>query len=98
MASGEAALREQIVEVGRSLFDRGLTAGSSGNISVRVDDGWLLTPTNASLGRLDPANLAKLDWDGRLVCVTHYGRFEMGCVIAAGAETVTFTLLRPGRS
>lgn len=67
MASGEAALREQIVEVGRSLFDRGLTAGSSGNISVRVDDGWLLTPTNASLGRLDPANLAKLDWDGRLV-------------------------------
>jgi ribulose-5-phosphate 4-epimerase/fuculose-1-phosphate aldolase len=61
----EARLREEIVEFGKSLFDRGLTAGSSGNISVRLDDGWLLTPTNACLGRLDPARLAKLDWDGR---------------------------------
>jgi ribulose-5-phosphate 4-epimerase/fuculose-1-phosphate aldolase len=62
----EARLREQIVEFGSSLFERGLTAGSSGNLSVRLDDGWLLTPTNASLGRLDPARLAKLDWEGRL--------------------------------
>ena len=61
----ESALREEIVRFGRSLFDRGLTAGSSGNISVRVDDGWLLTPTNACLGNLDPARVAKLDWDGR---------------------------------
>ena len=59
--------REQIVDLGRSLFDRGLTAGSSSNLSVRLDDGWLLTPTNACLGRLDPAQLAKLDWDGRLL-------------------------------
>ena len=59
--------REQIVDFGRSLFERGLTAGSSGNLSVRIDDGWLLTPTNASLGRLDPAAISKLDWDGRLV-------------------------------
>ncbi|HZX25840.1 MAG TPA: 3-oxo-tetronate 4-phosphate decarboxylase [Telluria sp.] len=64
---GEAALRDGIVEYGRSLFERGLTAGSSGNISVRLDDGWLLTPTNACLGRLDPARLAKLDRDGRHV-------------------------------
>jgi ribulose-5-phosphate 4-epimerase/fuculose-1-phosphate aldolase len=63
----ETALREQIVAFGRSLFDRGLTAGSSGNISVRLDDGWLLTPTNACLGRLDPARLSKLDWNGRHV-------------------------------
>jgi 3-dehydro-4-phosphotetronate decarboxylase len=63
----ESRLREQIVEFGRSLFERGLSAGSSGNISVRLDDGWLLTPTNASLGRLDPARLAKLDWSGRAV-------------------------------
>jgi 3-dehydro-4-phosphotetronate decarboxylase len=63
----ERRLREQIVEFGRSIFDRGLTAGSSGNLSVRLDDGWLLTPTNASLGRLDPARLAKLDWDGKLL-------------------------------
>ena len=61
----EAAQREQIVAFGRSLFDRGLTAGSSGNISVRLDDGWLLTPTNACLGRLDPARLSKLDWNAR---------------------------------
>ena len=61
----EARLREDIVRFGRSLFERGLTAGSSGNISVRLDDGWLLTPTNASLGALDPARLAKLDWQGR---------------------------------
>jgi ribulose-5-phosphate 4-epimerase/fuculose-1-phosphate aldolase len=57
----ETRLREQIVEFGRSIFDRGLTAGSSGNLSVRLQDCWLLTPTNASLGRLDPARLAKLD-------------------------------------
>ena len=60
----EGRLREQIVEFGRSLFERGLTAGSSGNLSVRLEDGWLLTPTNASLGNLDPARLAKLDWKG----------------------------------
>ena len=63
----ETRQREQIVEFGRSLFERGLTAGSSGNLSVRLEDGWLLTPTNASLGRLDPARLSKLDWDGRLL-------------------------------
>jgi ribulose-5-phosphate 4-epimerase/fuculose-1-phosphate aldolase len=63
----ENRLREQIAAFGRSLFDRGLTAGSSGNISARLDDGWLLTPTNACLGRLDPARIAKLDWRGGLL-------------------------------
>jgi ribulose-5-phosphate 4-epimerase/fuculose-1-phosphate aldolase len=63
----EARLREEIVALGRSLFDRALTSGSSGNISVRMDDGWLLTPTNACLGTLDPAKISKLDWDGTLV-------------------------------
>jgi ribulose-5-phosphate 4-epimerase/fuculose-1-phosphate aldolase len=66
-APHEMRQREQIVAFGQSLFARGLTAGSSGNLSVRLDDGWLLTPTNASLGYLDPATLSKLDWDGRLV-------------------------------
>lgn len=65
--SSESRLRGQIVELGRSIFERGLTAGSSGNISARLDDGWLLTPTNACLGRLDPARLAKLDWQGNLI-------------------------------
>ena len=50
-----------------SLFERGLTFGSAGNISVRLDDGWLMTPTNVSLGRLDPARLARLDAAGRLI-------------------------------
>ena len=49
----EAALREAIVRWGKSLFDRGLTGGSSGNISVRIDDGFLATPTNSCLGFLD---------------------------------------------
>jgi ribulose-5-phosphate 4-epimerase/fuculose-1-phosphate aldolase len=59
--------REAICTIGASIFARGLTAGSSGNISLKLDDGWLMTPTNASLGRLDPARLSKLDHDGRLV-------------------------------
>lgn len=63
----ESKLREQICECGKSLYDRGLAAGSSGNISVRLDDGWLLTPTNACLGQLDPSRLAKLDWQGNLI-------------------------------
>ena len=64
----EGKLREDICRFGRSLFERGLTPGSSGNISVRLDDGgWLVTPTNASLGFLDPARLARLDAQGRLV-------------------------------
>ena len=63
----EVKQREAICAIGASIFARGLTAGSSGNISVRLDDGWLMTPTNASLGRLDPARLSKLDAHGRLV-------------------------------
>ncbi len=64
----ESKLREQICRFGRSLFERGLTPGSSGNISARLDDGgYLLTPTNASLGSLDPALLSRLDGDGRLL-------------------------------
>jgi len=57
--------REKIALLSRSLYERGLTAGSSGNISVRLEDGWLLTPTNACLGSLDPAKIAKLDWAGK---------------------------------
>ncbi|UVF17569.1 aldolase [Microvirga terrae] len=66
--SHENQIREMICRFGRSLFERGLTAGSSGNISVRLSHGgWLTTPTNSSLGFLDPARLSKLDADGRLV-------------------------------
>ena len=62
----EARLREEICRYGRSLFERGLTPGSSGNISLRLEDGgWLVTPTNASLGFLDPARISRLDAEGR---------------------------------
>ncbi|HEX4325175.1 MAG TPA: 3-oxo-tetronate 4-phosphate decarboxylase, partial [Burkholderiales bacterium] len=67
MASNESLLREQICATARSMFDRGLTHGSTGNISVKLDDGWLLTPTGSSLGTLDPAKLSKLDWAGHLI-------------------------------
>lgn len=63
----ENALREHICDVAKSLYDRGLTHGSTGNISARCGDHWLLTPTGSSLGRLDPARLSKLDHEGRLV-------------------------------
>lgn len=64
----ESKLREEICRFGRSLFERGLTPGSSGNISLRLDDGdWLVTPTNASLGFLDPARISRLDANGKLV-------------------------------
>ena len=61
----ESQIRDQIAETGRSLYARGLSPGSSGNISVRLDDGWLLTPTNSSLGDLDPGTLSKVDWNGK---------------------------------
>ncbi len=63
----EAKLREQMCLLGKSLFDRGLTVGSSGNLSVRTDDGWLMTPTNSCLGFLDPAKLSKVDAKGNLL-------------------------------
>lgn len=60
----ESALRERIALHGRSLFERGYGCGSSGNISLRLDDGLLVTPTNSCMGRLDPARIAKLGPDG----------------------------------
>jgi ribulose-5-phosphate 4-epimerase/fuculose-1-phosphate aldolase len=59
--SEEARLREAICEHGRLLFGRGFSVGSAGNISVRLEDGVLITPTNSCLGRLDPARISKLD-------------------------------------
>ncbi|MBM3518667.1 MAG: aldolase [Alphaproteobacteria bacterium] len=63
--SAEAAAREAICRFGRSLYDRGLTPGSSGNLSVRLEGGrFLMTPTNAALGALDPARLSLVDANG----------------------------------
>lgn len=63
----ENSLREQICFWGKSMFDRGLTSGSSGNLSARLEDGFLLTPTNSCLGFLDPDRLSKLDLSGHHV-------------------------------
>lgn len=63
-----ARLREKLCACGHSLFARGLTFGTSGNLSVRLPEGgWLMTPTNVSLGDLDPASLSHLDENGRVV-------------------------------
>lgn len=63
--SAESKHRDQITTTALSLFERGLTHGSTGNISVRLDGGgWLMTPTGSSLGNLDPARISKLDANG----------------------------------
>ena len=63
----ESRIREEICTVGASLYNRGYTVGAAGNISARLDDGWLITPTDACLGRLDPAALSKVDAAGNWV-------------------------------
>lgn len=63
----ETKLREEIARLSRSLFERGFSVGSAGNISAAVEDGLLITPTNSCLGFLDPARIAKLDREGRHV-------------------------------
>lgn len=63
----EQDLRNGLVKWGKSLFERGLTAGSSGNMSVRLDDGFLFTPTNSCLGFLDAERISKLDLSGKHV-------------------------------
>ncbi len=65
--SNEDRLREELVLLGRSLYERGLAHGSAGNLSVKLPDGWLMSPTRSCLGRLDPARLSRLDAQGRLV-------------------------------
>jgi len=65
--SAENALRDEICDIGRLLYGRGYTVGSAGNISARLDDGWLITPTDACLGRLDPTQIAKVNLAGEWV-------------------------------
>jgi ribulose-5-phosphate 4-epimerase/fuculose-1-phosphate aldolase len=66
--TSEANLREQICILAKSMFDRGLTGGSTGNISARTDDGGLLvSPTGTSFGRLDPGRLSRFDAAGTLI-------------------------------
>jgi 3-dehydro-4-phosphotetronate decarboxylase len=64
----ETNLREHIARIGESLHSRGLAHGSAGNVSVRVDDGFLITPTNSCLGRLDPERISKVSSNGQHLC------------------------------
>ena len=57
----EQATRELLVAFAASLYARGFSVGSAGNISVRLDDGYLITPTNSSFGRLRAGQISRLD-------------------------------------
>ncbi|CDX35646.1 putative class II aldolase [Mesorhizobium plurifarium] len=63
--SNETRVRDDIARLSKSLYDRGFSVGSAGNISAALEDGLLITPTNSCLGFLDPGRIAKLDRDGR---------------------------------
>jgi 3-dehydro-4-phosphotetronate decarboxylase len=62
----ESRIREEICLVGASLHARGYATGTAGNISARLEDGWLITPTDACLGRLDPVHITKIDQSGNV--------------------------------
>ncbi len=63
----EASLRSEMVRLARSLFERGFSVGTAGNISVRLENGLLMTPTNSSLGALEADRISRLDDKGNLV-------------------------------
>lgn len=65
MTDEEGKAREEMAHLCRSLFDRGFSVGTAGNVSVRLPDGILMTPTNVRLGDLDPKRISKLDFEGR---------------------------------
>ncbi len=65
MTTTECRLREEMARLCRSLFERGFSVGSAGNVSVRLPDGTLVTPTNARLGEVDPYSIAKIGPDGK---------------------------------
>jgi 3-dehydro-4-phosphotetronate decarboxylase len=65
--TNESQLRQEICRVGRSLFERGYVHATAGNISVRLDDGYLITPTDACLGFVEPDQLAKVNQQGEQI-------------------------------
>lgn len=104
----ESKLREEICRAGKSLFDRGYVHATAGNISVRLDDGFLITPTDACLGFLDPANLCRVDDNGtaragnqpsktlslhRQIYMAHSAEANVRCVIHThSTHSVAITL------
>lgn len=95
----EARAREEICRVGRSLFERGLVHATAGNISVRLDEGFLITPTDACLGFLQPDELAKVGLDGQQISggrasktlALHRRIYEAACETDAGTRCVIHT-------
>ena len=107
--SEENLARREICRVGRSLFERGYVHATAGNISVRLADGFLITPTDACLGFLEPEALAKVDAQGRQVSgdrasktlVLHRRIYdaapEAGCVIHTHSTHCVALTLQPGQ-
>ena len=99
MPMTEAQAREEICRVGRSLFERGYVHASAGNISVQLDDGFLITPTDACLGFLQPQRLAKVGLDGQQISgerasktlALHRRIYEAACESDAGTRCVIHT-------
>lgn len=95
----ESQAREEICRVGRSLFERGYVHATAGNISVRLDDGFLITPTDACLGFLQPNKLAKVSLDGQQVSgdrasktlALHRRIYEAACETDADTRCVIHT-------
>ena len=95
----ESQLREEVCRIGRSLFGRGYVHATAGNISVRLDDGFLITPTDACLGFLDPARLAKVGFDGQQLSgnrasktlALHRRIYEAACETDTGTRCVIHT-------
>ncbi|MDD9718553.1 aldolase [Dinoroseobacter sp. PD6] len=67
MKPEERALRQQMAHLCASLFARGFSVGTAGNVSARLSDGILMTPTNSTLGNIDPDRISKIDTDGQHV-------------------------------
>ena len=95
----ETQAREEICRVGRSLFERGYVHATAGNISVRLDDGFLITPTDACLGFLQPGQLAKVGLDGQQLNGERASKtlalrrriYEAACETDAGTRCVIHT-------
>ena len=95
----ETLAREEICRVGRSLFERGYVHATAGNISVRLDDGFLITPTDACLGFLQPAQLAKVGMDGEQrsgeraskTLALHRRIYEAACETDSGTRCIIHT-------
>jgi ribulose-5-phosphate 4-epimerase/fuculose-1-phosphate aldolase len=98
-AMTESQARQDICRIGRSLFERGYVHATAGNISVRLDDGFLITPTDACLGFLVPDQLAKVGPDGQQISgarasktlALHRRIYEAACETDAATRCVIHT-------